>query len=587
MRLLFFFLVGLLAGSDSLSAQTVQRVGPIKVNASNALQWRDSLINRVFGTRQFPYHWMPDSLITNVRTIDHLTTFPYRNLYYPAGNLDSIDKMVVTIASDPIDFPAKAKVYVFRPHQSNGKLFIYHAGHCAGVASAEDVFVNGSVGVSGQLIPQMIQRGYTVLAVPMPYYRASPPNGYRCGFNKHDQIFTDNRYAYPLSLFFRPLIASLNKLGRSSFSEIYMVGLSGGGWATSVYPAMDSSIRVSVPIAGSWPMALRNMYYPNGDYEQYYPPVFQQLLDYHELYTLSCLAPARRVLQINNRYDACCFNGRFQHVFYVDSVSRALRGSGGRFSFYLDETGSRHAISLRAAKVMFRFLENDTAWLSRFPADSIERGMNYYFDPVRSFTVDRVPRRSGVSMTMLQSPEWLYHNLSSGEISGYVSPSGLMPVADSISFKVEDTAGRFVIYNFKTVRKRDYPYFFTIYPDSAVLFGLPLYPYSLNGLPPDLSSHFRFNRSDLQIVSAFIVQGSVFRFVLNRPVRIGDSVSYTVGRSVQPIRYSSGLAMADFPMVPLQRDVWPKALALPGMIRFNTDTKKFEYFNGTFWRNMH
>ncbi|MFM7711153.1 MAG: hypothetical protein ACKO5C_09575, partial [Ferruginibacter sp.] len=161
------------------------------------------------------------------------------------------------------------------------------------------------------------------------------------------------------------------------------------------------------------------------------------------------------------------------------------------------------------------------------------------------------------------------------------------PVADSISFKVEDTTGRFVLYNFKTVRKRDYPYFFTIYPDSAVLFGLPLYPYSLTGLPSTISSLFRFNRSDLQIVSASIVQGSVFRLVLNRAVRVGDSISYTAGRNSQPLRYSSGLAMADFPMVPLQRDVWPKELAIPGMIRFNTDTKKFEYFNGTTWRNMH
>ena len=111
-----------------------------------------------------------------------------------------------------------------------------------------------------------------------------------------------------------------------------MCGLSGGGWATSVYPALDSSIRVSFPVAGSWPMAVRH-YFDNsyGDDEQTYPPL-THLLDYHDLYTLSCLSPARKMVQINNRYDPVASTDR-PLISLCGFCKKALGNSGGDFRF--------------------------------------------------------------------------------------------------------------------------------------------------------------------------------------------------------------------------------------------------------------
>jgi hypothetical protein len=141
---------------------------------------------------------------------------------YPNGNLDSVDKLEVTIDANTTNFPSKAKLYLFHPHNSNGKLFIYHAGHCAGTAIAEDVVNNAGNDSSGVAIPKLIEQGYTVLAVPMIHYQFSPPNGYVCGYNRHDQLFSDSLYTYPLGLFFKPLIAGLNAIGRSNYSSIYI-----------------------------------------------------------------------------------------------------------------------------------------------------------------------------------------------------------------------------------------------------------------------------------------------------------------------------------------------------------------------------
>ena len=49
-----------------------------------------------------------------------------------------------------------------------------------------------------------------------------------------------------------------------------MIGLSGGGWTTTVYAAIDPRIVKSIPVAGTLPLYLRGDHY-NHDLEQYVP----------------------------------------------------------------------------------------------------------------------------------------------------------------------------------------------------------------------------------------------------------------------------------------------------------------------------
>ena len=179
---------------------SAQQVTPIKVNASNASQYRDSLRLKIFGSASLPYHWLPDSVIKDVRSIDQFNYngFPYTSIMYPSGNLDSVDKLVVTLDDNTYYFPDKVKVYLFHPHNSNGKLFIYHAGHCAGVAPAEDVIINNRNIFPGLVIPALIEQGYTVLAVPMLNYKTTTQLGVYCGYDGHNDLFTDNVYSFPL-----------------------------------------------------------------------------------------------------------------------------------------------------------------------------------------------------------------------------------------------------------------------------------------------------------------------------------------------------------------------------------------------------
>jgi hypothetical protein len=566
---------------------SAQKVSRIKINASNAALYRDTLNKKIFGPAGFPYSILPNTYTSNVTSIDHYAGFPYSSIMFPAGNLDSIDRMAISVDANITNFPSQVKTYLFHPHNSNGKLFIYHAGHCAGVAISEDVMVNGLGTDPGLVIPQLIAAGYTVLAVPMFHYQFSPFDGYVCGYNRHDEFFADNLYTFPLGYFFKPLAASLNQLGRSNYSAIYMCGLSGGGWATSVYPALDSSIQISVPVAGSWPMPLRQVFFTDGDSEQAYPPIYSQFLDYHELYTLACLAPARKMLQINNRLDPCCYNNAGAHVFYVDSVNTALQGSGGVFRFYLDETINRHAISQRSMKLMLTFINGGTAGIQNQPLDTITGLSAYSYNAGSNFVVNGTPDPTPLQYSLLKGPSWMQMNGVTGELYGTVPADVMVPVWDTVSFKAEDVSGRFVIHNYIMTRKREKPFFFTMYTDSNTVYFQPFFSKGMSSVSNMAVNYFYTNNPGLILLSMDVMRGSLIRMRFNQPVSMNDSIGYSGLSQPGSITYNNGLPMENFPLNPIQINRVTAIHARMGMIRFNTDSNKFEYFNGTTWINMH
>src|SRR5436189_4849979 len=89
-----------------------------------------------------------------------------------------------------------------------------------------------------------------------------------------------------------------------------MVGLSGGGWTTTICAAIDPRIRFSFPVAGTIPLALRTGG-SVGDREQY-EPSFYRIAGYPDLYILGSQGHGRKQVQILVRRDDCCF-GQAQH----------------------------------------------------------------------------------------------------------------------------------------------------------------------------------------------------------------------------------------------------------------------------------
>jgi len=121
----------------------------------------------------------------------------------------------------------------------------------------------------------------------------------------------------PMKFFLESTVAGLNySKSRSradhfpNYRAFHMVGLSGGGWTTTVYAAIDPTIRCSFPVAGSLPLYLR-VGGSVGDREQL-EPSFYGIAGYPDLYVLGAQGSGRRQVQILVRRDDCCF-GETQH----------------------------------------------------------------------------------------------------------------------------------------------------------------------------------------------------------------------------------------------------------------------------------
>src|SRR5205823_7950811 len=134
-------------------------------------------------------------------------------------------------------------------------LFVFHAGHEWGGFKEDDVKVSNSGNEPGLVIPKLLKEGYSVLAFSMPIYSPEP-------FPQVSVFWTTNRltltshadlFSYlegPLRFFLEPIVVSLNYVqDRYSYRNLYMTGLSGGGWTTTVYPALDPRIERSYPVA--------------------------------------------------------------------------------------------------------------------------------------------------------------------------------------------------------------------------------------------------------------------------------------------------------------------------------------------------
>ncbi len=95
----------------------------------------------------------------------------------------------------------------------------------------------------------------------------------------------------PISKFLEPVYALLDEIGPS-----YMVGLSGGGWTTTVVTATDSRIIKGFSIAGDTPL---EVWEGEPDWEQSNPPY-----DYRTMYEMA----GDRLERIYIWNDPCCFD---------------------------------------------------------------------------------------------------------------------------------------------------------------------------------------------------------------------------------------------------------------------------------------
>ena len=293
---------------------------------------RQRLIRFIWGEAGFPAEKTPDA-------VDKGISDPR---YTSIENLASIDRIEVRM-----EFGAQSIIYLFHPSSSNSRLLIYHQGH------------GGDFILGVDTIQFFLRHGYTVAAFTMPLLGMNSPLVFETPdgnitLREHSDLrLLESEVFSPLKFFVEPVIVFLNYAAAEyAYDTAAMVGISGGGWTTTLAAALEPRIVRSYPVAGSQPLVFGG----GRDWEQTHQSLYEPA-NYVELYVLGTYGRTRRQIQVLNRYDACCFGGT-EYVLYEEQVSRtAERASNGSFSVFLDETHREHKLSEAALDVILNDLE--------------------------------------------------------------------------------------------------------------------------------------------------------------------------------------------------------------------------------------
>lgn len=263
----------------------------------------------------------------------------------------------------PLRYQVTATVYDLVPRRAwNRRLALYHNGH----GEPFDTML--------RTVQALLDRGYRVMAYAMPFHHwnqqqiADPADPAELLPNpSHRELPPWETAEFSaLTFFLEPLTVTLN-YAQATYRplSVEMIGLSGGGWTTTVYAALDPRVTRSYPVAGSLPFFLRPAA-PKprptiGDWEQteaalpgFYAAASDDFLD---MYVMASIGPGRGQLQILNRFDECCFNGVGHRAYQAPVRDRvALLAEGrperGRWDLLEDATHDDHTISRHALSVI-------------------------------------------------------------------------------------------------------------------------------------------------------------------------------------------------------------------------------------------
>ncbi|TDS13439.1 hypothetical protein DFQ03_2731 [Maribacter caenipelagi] len=292
----------------------------IHVNNSNRDSIQSILRNLIYGE---------DSLIQNINPIiNKIIDDNYSDL----KNLEKIEEFNITQK-----YNIQSVGYIFHPKNNNSRLILYHQGH------------DGDFLLGKNTISHFLEKGFTIYAFSMPL---DGPNNNpivnienlgKVQLNNHEELKYLNN---PIQYFLNPVKIMIDYSEKFHFKEINMIGISGGGWTTTLAAASDNRIMNSFPVAGSLPLFIKFQEYSKnyGDFEQTYQPLLSQI-NYLDMYILGSTGANRSQLQILNKYDPCCFNGT-KYLQYSDIVAHKITlFNDGKFNVISDTINKQHIIS--------------------------------------------------------------------------------------------------------------------------------------------------------------------------------------------------------------------------------------------------
>jgi len=266
--------------------------------------------------------------------------------YKDFQNLKRIDRLTVEM-----EYGINSVSYLFIPEQSNEKLILYHQGHGGDFLLGKDT------------IQFFLDRNFTVLAMAMPLLGMNNQpvieidglGEMKLISHKKLRLLEANNFN-PMKLFLEPIQTNLNFLDKEyNFKRYSMIGLSGGGWTTVVYSAIDERISDSFSVGGSIPFYLRVDSRDMGDYEQTNIELYKNV-NYLELYVLGAYGDGRQHIQIFNKNDPCCFSGNGYETYEFVIKDKISQLGKGTFQILIDDTHNGHKISDHTLKLVYEMI---------------------------------------------------------------------------------------------------------------------------------------------------------------------------------------------------------------------------------------
>lgn len=311
-------------------------------SAAEADSLRQNVVNYLWNGRG-----LPTKAATTVST-GSLDSFSDVSLLNP-GNIASVDKWQANM-----DYGYSTSMYLLHPVNTSNeqRLAIVSHGH----VGMSNRFCDGI----GTLTDHLLQNGFTVLEMEMPLTGWNNQTSFNLpsgtvNLTDHNQMVStlEGKNGSSLRFFIEPVMQGINKFIQTTpnYTDISMFGISGGGWTTTLASAIDPRIKLSVPVAGSLPLTIRNAYAAaqgygyNDDAEQTLPAMYINKATYEDLYVLGGYGTGRKEIQLNNQFDNCCFYGVSSST-YATNVSNAVAATNaGAWNFYLDKSVNTHQIS--------------------------------------------------------------------------------------------------------------------------------------------------------------------------------------------------------------------------------------------------
>ena len=197
------------------------------------------------------------------------------------------------------------------PSTIGDTVIIYHNGHETDSCTPN---FDGVVDYFNEL-------GYDVMEMFMPLYGCNADTPYGQPYNHQWFEQWELKGDFTMRFFIEPVVLTVNYALKLGYKHVVLLGLSGGGWTTTVTAAVDPRITLSIPIAGSvpkwatplYPFSVPDLPEMDGDYEQQVArPMYQQCA-FVCMYTLAALEAGRTQVQVLHQDDPCCYAAQSLH----------------------------------------------------------------------------------------------------------------------------------------------------------------------------------------------------------------------------------------------------------------------------------